>query len=196
MKKGVLLILLISAVSVHAQSLKEALYGGKLKLDSGSVIRKTDDLSTKIDTVVRKQPVAPEKAKVATGARDSLIAGLVQSDPTTTVVSAAGKENAVVSKDNNKIWKDFIDELTTSLRTDVLPSKKIKDGSYSVLIDYEIGVDGQITVNKVSSSPESSFLEQQVKDRITLTAPQMTPLLGVNGKPRKAPKKQILTIAK
>ena len=56
MKKWILFLLLVSTVTANAQSLKDALYGGKLKNDSSSVIRKTDDLSTKIDTS-RKKPV-------------------------------------------------------------------------------------------------------------------------------------------
>src|SRR5215218_3558232 len=50
MKKGMLLLLLVSSVFANAQSLKEALYGGKLKNQPGTVIRKGDDLSSKIDT--------------------------------------------------------------------------------------------------------------------------------------------------
>ncbi len=50
MKKGILFLLLISSVFAHAQSLKEALYGGKLKNQPGTVIHKGDDLSSKMDT--------------------------------------------------------------------------------------------------------------------------------------------------
>jgi hypothetical protein len=191
-------ILLISTASVRAQTLKELLYGGKLKLDTGTVIRKGDDLSSKIDTTTKK-PVEPEKAKALPVARDTVmsdgtITTITTPQPDVTATSAAA--SATATKDNNKVWKDFIDELTGTLRTEVLPSQKIKGGTYSVLIEYEIGLDGQIAVNNVSASPESSFLEQQIKERLTLTAPQLTPLLGTNGKPRKAVKKQILTISK
>ena len=56
MKKGFLLLLLISSFFANAQSLKEALYGGKLKNEAGTVIRKGDDLSTKIDTATKATP--------------------------------------------------------------------------------------------------------------------------------------------
>lgn len=200
MKKILLFAILISAVSVHGQSLKEALYGGKLKTDSGTVIRKTDDLSTKIDTTTRK-PVEPEKPKAVIVTRDSSGAvipvttgdAIATADPADN--SGTPKE-AGAPKDNNALWKEYVKELDTVLKTDVLPSKKIKNGTYSILIDYEIGVDGQISVNSVSCSPESSYLADQIKERVTLGAPQMTPLLGTNGKPRKAVKKFTMTVSK
>jgi hypothetical protein len=196
MKKGMLILFLAGAVTANSQSLKDALYGGKLKLDTGAVIRKGDDLSTKIDTT-RKKPVDPEKIKTMTVVRDTSVTGTVAgTEPVTNPASEAAKDNATATKDNNKIWKDYMDEFTGTLRTDVLPSKKIKNGTYSILIEYEIGLDGQITVNNVSCSPESSYLEDQVKERLTLTAPQMSPLLSANGKPRKAIKKQTFTVAK
>lgn len=195
MKTLILFFALCIAFSANSQSLKEALYSGKLKSDTGTVVRKTDDLSTKIDTT-RKKPVEPEKPKAAPVQIDSATGMPVPVDSSATPATAAIKENTVASKDNNKIWKDYVEELTGLLRTEVLPNKKIKNGTYSLLIEYEIGVDGTIAVNSVSCSPESSFLEQQVKERITLTAPQMTPLLAANGKPRKAIKKQIITLSK
>lgn len=195
MKKILLLVLLASAVSARAQTLKEALYSGKLKTDTGTVIRKGEDLTSKIDTATKK-PVEPEKAKITAFAQDSSITGpVIQNDPAP-VPGAAPKDNAVASRDNNKIWKDYMDEFIGTLRTEVLPSKRIKDGIYSVLIEYEIDTDGQVTVNSVSSSPESSFLEQQVKERLIFTAPPMNPLLGATGKPRKAVKKYTFTLSK
>ena len=68
MKKALLSSLVI-VVSVYgkAQSLKDLLYGGKLKNDSNSVVRKTDDLSTKIDTSTKKPEPAKTKATETTG---------------------------------------------------------------------------------------------------------------------------------
>ncbi len=50
MKWGLLLFFLAAGFNADAQSLKDLLYGGKLKKGTTGVIRKTDDLSTKIDT--------------------------------------------------------------------------------------------------------------------------------------------------
>lgn len=57
MKKGILFLLIVcaAATSAEAQSLKDLLYSGKLKKDTSAVIRKTDDLQSKIDTAQKKQ---------------------------------------------------------------------------------------------------------------------------------------------
>ncbi len=65
-----------------------------------------------------------------------------------------------------------------------------------MLVDYEIGVDGQVSINNVFPSPENSFLQQKVKERLTLTAPLMNPVLASNGKPRKVIKKYNFTLSK
>jgi len=201
MKKSIFLVILVSSVTVNAQTLKDLLYSGKLKTDSGTVIRKGDDLASKIDTSTKK-PVEPEKTKTINATRDSsATTGLnTQIDSATSpavVVSGAvlPTDNTTGPKDNNRIWKEYVDSLTSMLKTEVLPSKKIKSGTYYVLVEYEIGIDGQVTTNNVSCSPESSFLQQQVKDRLTLTSPQLNPLV-TNGKPRKVSKKQTLILSK
>lgn len=208
MKSLLVLALLATTMSVKAQSLKETLFSGKLKSDTGSVVRKGEDLSTKIDTSTRKKPapVAEPPAQVVTASLDAtgnIVTTAVQQDGTPvpataaiTAVDSAGNPVPVKPKDNNELWKDYIEEFTTTLRTDVANSKKVKDGTYSILIDYEIGVDGQIGVNNVNVAPQNSFIAEQVKERVTLTAPRMQPLLGTNGKPRKAAKKQTITISK
>ncbi len=193
MKTGLVLGFILMASSVSAQSLKDILFSGKLKNDSGSVIRKGEDLTNKIDTS-RKIPIPPDKKIVSTVIKDS-VTGVVTTRLDTVSINSA-KLPAAAPKDNNKLWKEFITELTNTLKTEVLTSDKIKKGIYSVLIDYDIGVDGQITVNKVSCDPGNSYLEDQVKQRIILSAPQMTPLLGTNGKPRIAAKKQTIILTK
>lgn len=200
MKLVILFALLAATASANAQSLKETLYSGKLKSDSGTVIRKGEDLSTKIDTTTRKKAVEPEKPKVVTASLDAsgnIVTTTVQTETAPAVVlDSTGTPVAAAPKDNNKAWKDFMDEFTTNLRTEVMTSKKIRNGTYSVLIEYEIGTDGQIGVTNVNVAPENSFIAEQVKERMTLTAPRLTPLLGTNGKPRKAVKKQTITLSK
>ncbi len=199
MKKILLMSMLVGTIAAQGQQkLIDALYGGKLKTDSGTVIRKGDDLSTKIDTTTKK-PQPPTQVRVNPVGTDSTVAGVNVAMDSAVVQQSTEPGAPMVEekpKDNNAIWKGYIDELTTTLRTEVMTSKKIKGGTYSVLVEYEIGLDGQVTVNNVSSSPANSFLEQQIKERITLTAPQMTPLLNNFGKPRKALKKQMINLAK
>lgn len=199
--------------SVKAQSLKDLLYSGKLKSDTGSTIRKTDDLKSKIDTSTRKKP---EEAKAVinteplTNAQIIAMANgdtsgmaptaLTNSEATGAVndpaaAAAAVKLTGDATKDNNARMKAYMDEFIGMIRTEVLPSKRIKDGTYAVLLEYEIGVDGTISVVTVSSDPKADYLEDQIRERINLTAPQLSPVM-TNGKPRKVLKKQVLSFSK
>jgi hypothetical protein len=186
MKLIIFFAFILAGASLKAQSLKDALYSGKLKNDTGSTVRKTDDLKTKIDSN-RKAPEIPVEKPVVTRT-DSLKTAIANEAVTT--------QSKEIAKDNNTIWKEFTDQLSTDIRTEVMSSKKIKNGTYSVLLEYEIGVNGEVTVNNVSSDPANSFLESQIRERITLGAPKLTPALLANGKPRKVLKKQFLKFAK
>lgn len=194
MKKGILFLLLVSTLTSNAQSLKDALYGGKLKTDSGTVIKKGDDLSSKIDTS-KKKPVEPEKTKITAVAMDSSITKMtVQTDSAAIVVNKL--DNNTVSKDNNKIWKEFMDTVISTLKQEVMTSKKIKKGDYYVMVDYEIGLDGQVTVTNVFPSPENKYIQEQVKERLSIDTPRLNPVLSGNGKPRKVVKRTNFTITK
>ena len=200
--------MLAGTFAANAQSLKDALYGGKLKNDSGTVVRKGDDLSTKIDTTTKKKIADPEKTKITTAVRDSSTnISIIQTDSVATVANPGvvtadnntpTNNNTVAAgpRDNNKVWKEYIDSLSSTLKTEALPNKKIKSGTYYLLIEYDIETDGQVSINNVSCSPENSFLQQTVKERLTLTAPQLNPVLSGYGKPRKASKKYNLTLSK
>ena len=213
MKKGILLILVAASFTVNAQSLKDLLYSGKLKNDSGTTVRKGDDLSSKIDTTTKKKPVDQPKATVAATGKDSsstASATTTQTDsgsaPATqspdnsstagNTTAPANNSAASATKDNNVIWKQFIDSSISTWKTEVLPNKKIKSGTYYILVEYEIGTDGQVAINNVSCSPESSFLQQQVKSTLTLTVPPLNPVVFSNGKARKASKKYNFTLTK
>lgn len=194
MKKGILFLLIVNTVTANAQTLKDALYGGKLKTDTGTLIRKTDDLSSKIDTS-RKKQVEPEKNKLTTAAMDSAGKKMTAKTDSAAIAAVDKMGNNAALKDNNKIWKEFMDSMIVTFKEEVLTSKKIKRGTtYYVLVEYEIGTEGQVTINNVYPAPENSYLEQEVKKRLTLTAPQLNPVLSSNGKPRKVIKKYNFTL--
>ena len=196
MKKGILFLLLISSVIANAQkTLKEALYGGKLKTDSGTVIRKSDDLSTKIDTTTKK-PVEQNKTKPVTTTPDVALPGITAETDSASTTAVDVKNNAVATKDNNKLWKEYVDSIVTTLKAEALSSKKIKKGTYFVVVEYEIAIDGQTAITNVWPSPENEFIQQQVKDRINLTAPRLNPVLAGNGQPRKVIRKYTFTLTK
>lgn len=196
MKKGILFLLLISSVIANGQkTLKEALYGGKLKTDSGTVIRKSDDLSTKIDTTTKK-PVEQNKTKPVTATPDVALPGITAETDSASITAVNVKNNSVATKDNNKLWKEYVDSIVTTLKAEALSSKKIKKGTYFVVVEYEIATDGQTAITNVWPSPENEFIQQQVKDRINLTAPRLNPVLAGNGQPRKVIRKYTFTLTK
>jgi hypothetical protein len=201
MLKAIIVVLFVIAGSIttHAQSLKDLLYSGKLKMDSNTVLRKTDDLKSKIDTG-QKKPAEPAKPVVAAAAVDSVKKVTAQGDTTAVVVSndsgelvdtvavAAAVTAATVAptKTNNKIWKEYSDSLVASLTTEVLNSKKIKKETYYINVAYEIETNGQVTITNVTTTPENAFLQDQVKQRLISAPPQLNPVLDSNNQPRKA----------
>jgi hypothetical protein len=195
MKKGILFLIVLISINASSQSLKDLLYGGKLKTDSGTVLHKGDDLSSKIDTS-KKKPVDAEKNKLALITLDSSGKKMTEAIDTSAMAPADKMDNAAASKDNNKIWKEFIDSVISSLKDDVLTSKKIKKGEYFITIDYSIETDGQVTINNVYPAPENKYLEEQVKQRLTLSAPHLNPVITSNGKPRKVMKKYNFTVTR
>ena len=202
MKAIILTVAVLISATLSAQNLKDLLYGGRLKSDTGSTVRKTDDLSTKIDSNAYKKAVearrlqeeATKNELIASGV-DSVQAAVIASGGDTLTTTPGMPPPPKDVKENNVSWKFYIDQLVGTLRTEVLPDKKIKEGSYAVLVEYEIGEDGNVTVVTVSSDPSNTFLERQIKERITLTAPKLAPIIA-NGKPRKIVRKQLITLSK
>lgn len=200
--KNIISFLLLLAVGITAnaqsqpKSLKDLLYSGKLKLDSTSVIRKDDDLSSKIDTSTKvAEPAAPKAVAVnanvdgVTPLDDSLA---VAADITTTDIKAP----AAPVKTNTKIWKEYTDSLVTTLKTEVLNSKKVKKETYFLTVDYEINTDGSVNITNVISTPENAYIQSEVKNRIELTVPQLSPVLDSNKQPRKVKRKHNFSITK
>jgi hypothetical protein len=217
MKKGILFLLLFVSVFAEAQSLKEALFRGKLKNDNNTVIRKGDDLSKVAPDTTRK--VAPDStlAKTGTIIADSTIraaalagdtaaiAAVRSADSTaaaldTTMVAATEPaepvNTAAITKDNNAVWKTFVDTVSSTIRTDVLPNKRIKKGMYYVTVSYSINTDGKVEVTDVFLSPENGFLHSQIKDRLEIDAPRLEPVLNSAGTPRKVSRKYNFTLVK
>ena len=231
MKKAFLLVLVFSSFYVNAQSLKEALFSGKLKNEPGMVIRKGDDLSTLMDTVARKAPArdtiavinvanpanatvnerskpaalqnrasadsAGVTAKAATTAAATVDAALTEDSVERDDASAAAVNEPVEkAKSNTVLWKEYISNLIPTLKSEVLSSKKVKKGSYYVLLSYAIETDGQTTITDVFVSPENDFLKQQVSQRLSLETPKLAPVLNSAGNARKVNKKYNFTLEK
>src|SRR5688572_20809024 len=156
MKRVIFFLLLAVSFSANSQSLKELLYSGKLKNDSNTVIRKTDDLSTKIDTSTKKKPEAtqtkvvaaapvvdtikvtnPQTGEVTTttvAVKDPVTTSNTTTAATETAIIAAPPVDAppvaapaaVPTKTTTKIWKEYTDSLVKVLHAEVMSNKKIK----------------------------------------------------------------------
>ena len=226
MKKGIFLLLLISSLfAADAQSLKDALYGGKLKNQPGTVVRKGDDLAKleaekkeaelRVVDSLRTDSLAKLTAKIAAdsaGRTDSVLITSIATGDTTMQANAtattasegteaikeaeAPAENAVDPKDNNALLKAYMDGLVTTFKSEVLSSKKVKNGSYYVLVSYAIETDGQLAITDVFVSPENDFMQKQIKERLALETPKLNPVLSSSGKARKVNKKYNFTLVK
>ena len=103
MKKAFLFLLLFVSYLTQAQSLKEALFSGKLKNEPGSVIRRGDDLRTKMDTVARKEPARDTLAVIMVNqALDSAQKKTVSTTPAETPAKAVQDTATIAAAiDNN-----------------------------------------------------------------------------------------------
>ena len=173
------LIFFFFSSDCFAQSLKDSLFGGKLKVDSALLIRSKVNLQkTEIDSTRKSQS-------------DS--AGRTISD---SLQKQNNLERPVISyQDNNKIWKKFIDQYSSVIKSETLPSKKIRKGTYSVMIEYEIGTDGVVTIKNVTSIPSNEYLVEQIKEKMMPAIPQLAPLIS-NGVPRKSLKRTLIVFDK
>lgn len=197
-----LAVLFLALASQGQQSLKDALFSGRLKNDSGSVLRKGEDLTTKMDSVSRVKPVEQTVVSKTNNPAGTNNTQTIANSNNSNVQNNTNNDNSnpdtapVKSKDNNALWKDYMEELVTTLKEEVLSSNKIKAGTYYLLVNYEIGIDGEITVSSVASTPGNTFLQDQIKQRITLDAPKMNIELNQYGQPRKAVKRYNFTLTK
>jgi hypothetical protein len=179
MRSLFVLFLLMGVAPGYAQSLKDSLFSGKLKVDSALLIK------SKVNTL---KPAADTSQRMKT---DSV--RLTASD--TLAVAAAPNQSEIRFSDNTRIWKKFIDELTTLVHAEIATSRKIKRGTYSVLVDYEIGTDGMVSLKTVSATPASEYLVALVKEKMTANVPRLAPLVR-DGVARKSQKRQLLIFTK
>lgn len=217
MKRGILLLLLISSVFAHGQSIKEALFRGKLKNDPGTVIRKGDDLSAKMvdstqkaaaDSVAKAVALAQDSsakrlaqpadsATVAVGEhKDSAAAVIDTAAAAATAVAPAPIEVAPAPKNNNTVWKQFADSVVSTLKGEALSNKKIKKGTYYITATYSIETDGKVNIVDVYLQPENSLLQSQVRTLLETDTPHLEPVLTSNGTPRKVTRKYNFTVTK
>ena len=170
-----IIALFISSTCFSQKSLRDSLFSGKLKADSALVAK-----SKVVKDSTKKTEIDPTTGKTVADSTISL------SIPVKTELKYS---------DNNKIWKKFVDEYTPIINTEMLMSKKIKRGGYTVTLEYEIATDGVVTAKNVTCDPKSESLENLIRERMMANAPKLAPQT-INGVPRKSTKRQVLVFVK
>jgi len=166
--------LFISSTSFSQKSLRDSLFSGKLKPDSALVAQ------SKIvkDSIKKTEGMVTIPTVIDTAAK--------QSDPSKPVLKYS---------DNNRTWKKFTDEYVKIINAELSDSKKVKKGSYTVTLDYEIGTDGVVSMKNLLCDPKSETLIELINERMMTNAPQLAPQI-VNGATKKSSKRQILIFTK
>jgi len=175
MNRILLILFLLIGVNSFSQSLRDSLFSGKLKADSA---------------LVAKSKIAKDSTKKAE--IDSTTGKVVVDSAITQIVPV---KTEMKYSDNNKVWKKFVDEYTPVINSEMMTSKKIKKGGYTVTLEYEIGTDGVVTTKNIICDPKSEQLTELIRERMMSNAPKLAPQI-VNGVPRKSNKRQVLIFVK
>lgn len=180
MNRIILVAVLFISSNCFSQSLRDSLFGGKLKADSALVAKsKVNEEKAKEDSIRKAQGITTNNGNVAF---DSTQKGA----------------NPIVSlkySDNNRVWKKFTDEYVKVVTAEMQANKKIKKGDYTVTLEYEIGTDGVVSTKNIISDPKSVGLIDLINEKMMSNAPQLAPQI-VNGAPKKSSKRQILIFSK
>ncbi len=170
------ILFFISSTSFSQKTLRDSLFSGKLKADSALVAKSKGVKDSTTKSEVGTTSISPTNSIDATK----------QVDPTKPVLKYS---------DNNRTWKKFSDEYVKTINTELSNSKKVKKGNYTVTLDYEIGIDGVVSMKSLLCDPKSETLIELINERMMPNAPQLAPQI-VNGAPKKSSKRQILIFTK
>jgi hypothetical protein len=173
-----LFILLFFTSSVMAQSLRDSLFGGKLKADTGKTFV-SKDTGKYVAPKIYNIPAQNETKK-------GEIIKLDKSIPDSLNKTFYAKQ---------KTWKRFIDINTSIISQQAADTKKVKKGEYSIEIEYEIGLNGRVTTTGITCSPTNEFLIEQFTELMKRVPILAAPIYS-DGKPKTLSAKQSVTIKK
>ena len=170
---------LFFASSVMGQSLRDSLFGGKLKMD-------TNKIAVSKDT----GKYIPPKVYNASAPTDAKKGEVNKLDEPTMPDSLNKTFYA-----KQKTWKRFIEINTGIISQQADDTKKVKKGEYIIDIDYEIGLNGKVKANEIVCNPPNEFLIEQVTE-LMKRVPTLAPPIYSDGKPKPLLAKQSITITK
>ena len=165
--------------SVMAQSLKDSLFGGKLKAD-------TSKTYVSKDTSKYVPPKVYNPSAVQTGAKKNDVAKLDESMPDSL------NKNFYTKK---KFCKRWFENYTTIISQEAADTKKVKKGEYAIDVEYQIGLNGKVTTTNITCNPPNEYLTQQITD-LMKRAPTVAPPVYSDGQPRTLNATQTFTIVK
>jgi hypothetical protein len=181
-----LYIFLFFSSSVIGQSLKDSLFGGKLRADTGRTFV-SKDTSKYHQVILKNENVSSLPSdKKKTGINTVEIIKPDESMPDSLNKLFYSKQ---------RLWKRFIESNTAVISQQADDSRKVKKGSYEIEIEYEIGLNGRITTKNITCSPQNEFLVEQITELMKRT-PVLSPPIYSDGKPRTLSATQPLTIVK
>lgn len=180
-----LIILLACSMSLHAQkTLRDSLYGGKLKADTGARYVSNDTSKYVAPLTLKNDAVSPA---VPGEKRNNDVPKLDEA----TMPDSLNKSYYA----RQKVWKRFIETNTQVISQQANDTKKVKKGEYQVEISYEIGVNGRVTNSAVTCNPPNEYLTEQYTE-LMKRAPVLAAPVYSDGKPRALPATQTVTISK
>ena len=173
------------SVAMGQQRLRDSLYGGKIKADTGKTYVSKDTSKY----VVLKNENVSSQAEPGVKSKTDPNAGIVKPD-----ASMPDSLNKLFYA-KQKVWKRFVETNTQIVTQAADDTKKVKKGTYQVDVEYEIGLNGRVTTKGVTCSPTNEFLVEQVTEFMK-RAPVLAPPVYSDGKPRVLPATQGITIVK
>jgi hypothetical protein len=173
-----LYLFLLIASFANSQSLRDSLFGGKLKADTNKTFVSKDTTKYK-PPVVYNATTQPETKKGEVNKLD-------ESMPDSLNKTFYAKQ---------KTWKRFIEINTQIISQQADDTKKVKKGQYVIDIEYEIGLNGRVTTTGITCNPPNEFLQEQFTESMK-RAPILSPPVYSDGKPRKLNATQSTTITK
>lgn len=188
-------VLFFISSTVTAQSLRDSLFGGKLKVDTGKTYASKDT-----GKYVPSKYSAPKvyNAGTVTSSTDANKVTTVNEGNKTEIVKPDESMPDSLNKtfyQKQKLWKRFIDVNTPIITQQADDTKKVKKGEYTIEVEYKIGLNGRVTTTGITSTPNNDYLVEQVTE-LMKRAPVLAPPIYSDGKPRELNAKQTITIIK
>lgn len=197
MKVSFLFVFVFFASAAMGQSLRDSLFGGKMKVDSGKTFVSKDTGRY----VAPKEVIMPKAGEKPAEVVNRPVDG---SKP---VAPGKQKEEFIKPDESmpdslNKLyyskqrtWKRWIESNTTIISQQADETRKVKKGVYSIEIEYEINLKGRVSMTNISCLPYNEFLIAQFTE-LMKRPPVLAPPIYSDGQPRTMNAKQPVTVTK